>query len=83
MLESGPRTDQANGLLECDLLIGLRRGQVRDLLGPPNSPRSGPPESRAERLAEWNYFVGAGLADPLVLAIRFNRAGRVKFVTTY
>lgn len=83
MLENGPRTDQANGLLECGLLTGMRRGAVRRLLGAPNRPRFGPPESRAERLAEWNYFVGAGLADPLVLAVRFGPTGRVRSVLTY
>ena len=66
---NGPRTEQAEGLLECEVLIGVHRSEVRRLLGPPQRLVSTP--------RGWSYVVGQGLADPLRLNLDFDRNGRV------
>ena len=89
---NGPRTHQAIGLSECDLLLGRTKLSIREMLGPPppdlrplQHDRASPQRESSQRewgYREWDYIVG-GEGDHLVLAVKFDRHGRVRRVEIY
>jgi outer membrane protein assembly factor BamE (lipoprotein component of BamABCDE complex) len=70
--EDNPRRAMVDDLMDSRLKSGLRRRDVRDLLGKPESAY----RSRAFKGWEWNYTVGVGAScETLFLAI--NGEGRL------
>lgn len=65
-------------LLDRELLIGLSRHEVLDLLGEPGL--------RSEGLADdetWEYWISSGLVDPIYLAVTFGLNGIVTKAWTF
>jgi hypothetical protein len=70
--DSDDRDDQAASLSRCDVLIGMTRSEVVELLGEPNNQRG-----------RWAYATGLvndalGPGDGQTLFVSFNPSGRVR-----
>jgi len=68
------RESMIDDLLESEVLIGLTRSEVEELLGPAMAGLD------AER---WFYYVGSAVIDSVVLEVTFGEAGLVTAARTF